>query len=176
MQAIWRILASPAGNYSLTPLPSSPPEIKALQLFSQWLPETSQLLSLPYWLRWKAQCVSRVLELSRLLVSTPYITRSDSHKGFALKIHDNVFQRCLVASNYPDTELTQKQRSMPPIRRLAGSFPPDTLVPHPPRGWVTVQRKEKSLHPPQPPALLSSRKLTRKDEICMYWGRTCHIV
>lgn len=143
MQAIWRILASPAGNYSLTPLPSSPPEIKALQLFSQWLPETSQLLSLPYWLRWKAQCVSRVLELSRLLVSTPYITRSDSHKGFALKIHDNVFQRCLVASNYPDTELTQKQRSMPPIRRLAGSFPPDTLVPHPPRGWVTVQRKEK---------------------------------
>lgn len=77
--------------------------------------------------------LGRVLDLSQLLVSTPYIMRADSHKGFALKLHDSVFQHRLVASNYPDTELKEKQRSMSPIRNLQETSL-SVLVHHPPCG------------------------------------------
>lgn len=159
MQATQRIVASPVRKYR-TPLP--PPSfisIKKTTIFS-----CIKFLCFFPCLTGLGERLGRVLELSQVLVSTPYIMRADSHKGFALKLHDTVFQHSLVASNYPDTGLKEKQRFVSPIWRFAGNFPqyhcsPSSL-------WMSYSTKKMSAS--SPPALVSSRKLTHKEELCMY--------
>lgn len=158
MQAIQRILASPLRKYH-TPLPTLLSSIKKTTIFSCM----KFLCFFPH-LTGIGERLGRVLDLSQLLVSTPYIMRADSHKGFALKLHDSVFQHRLVASNYPDTELKEKQRSMSPIRRFARNFPQCPCSPS--SLWMSYSTEKMSAS--SPPALVSIRKLTRKEELCTY--------